>query len=214
MEIQISWGRTKIKYEKTGVNLGDDVTLMMAVISCREKHRSQTTEILKEVFKIESLHREDYSKRNLTALPSAAEIGLGYVSLSRVEHFLVLHVTGDFEPLWDFVIEFCDYLIVEDSPDEKDAFRQLQEIKSKRLTSKQLKDKSVVIWEPSTYELNDAVIDNEDFSYYSIQSAIGTQLYNCLASDILIEEVRWKRISAINCRNRLKTIVYQERESH
>ena len=206
MEIQISWGRTKIKYEKTGVNLGDDVTLMMAVISCREKHRSQTTEILKEVFKIESLHREDYSKRNLTALPSAAEIGLGYVSLSRVEHFLVLHVTGDFEPLWDLIVEFCDYLIVEDSPDEKNAFRQLQEIKSKRLTSKQLKDKSVVIWEPSHYELNDEVIDNEDFSYYSIQSAIGTQLYNCLASDILIEEVRWKRNSKESLRKSLNQI--------
>ena len=179
---------------KTNISLGDDVTLMrVAIISCREKGKSQTSEILKEVFKLESFHREDCSKKSHTSCETAAEIGVGCVSESTIQNFLVLHVIGDFEPLWDFIIEFSDYLIVEDSPDEKDAFLRRQVVTSQNPEAKPLKDASIVIWEPSTEELSDETVDSELFSYYSLKSAIGTQLYDSLSSDVVAEGKRWKK---------------------
>lgn len=69
---------------------------------------------------------------------TSAEIGLGYVEESQLEipescphdsqsdvdcncprkteihHLLVLHVVGDFSPLWPFINAFANYLIIED----------------------------------------------------------------------------------------------------
>ena len=84
--------------------IGEDVHLLrITVISCREKKDSKTSELLKEVFHLDSLHREDFSTGCFTLESTTAEIGLGCV-LPRGEkrepvHLLILNVIGDFNPL-------------------------------------------------------------------------------------------------------------------
>ncbi|EFX65298.1 hypothetical protein DAPPUDRAFT_264902 [Daphnia pulex] len=63
-----------------GVNtrLGEDQSLFrIAVISCRQRNVSQTTEIMKSVFNVQSVHRQDLSTGSLSSNPLIAEIGVG-----------------------------------------------------------------------------------------------------------------------------------------
>ena len=58
--------------------IGQDIDLLrLTVISCRKKEDSKTAELVKEVFHLDSLHREDFSMGCFTREFSTAEIGLG-----------------------------------------------------------------------------------------------------------------------------------------
>ena len=89
----------------TTISLGADKTLgRVAVISRRNANESQSPELLKNLFHIESLHRQDFFENYITRQPITAEIGVGCVKIDeQVQYFLVLHVVGDFQPLWPFV---------------------------------------------------------------------------------------------------------------
>ena len=122
------------------VTLGEDKTLgRIAVVSRREVNESQTSEILKKLFDVESLHYVDVSINCFTKQPTSAEISIGCIVevkpraeqgttssasssssssiVEAVRHFLILHVVGNFEPLWPFIENFADHLVIEDSVD-------------------------------------------------------------------------------------------------
>ena len=105
-----------------GTRLGDDqILLRVAVVSCCQRNVSQTSEIMKSLFNVQSVHRQDLSNRSLSSNPLLAEIGVGCLVMEepdtngeKVKHLLVIHVIGDFRPLWHFLQSFSDYLLVED----------------------------------------------------------------------------------------------------
>lgn len=111
-----------------GIRLGEDKTLMrVAVISCRQRKESQTTEILKNLFHVESVHSHDLSNGCNLSKTSIAEIGNGFVLPSgpgreKGQQVLVLHVIGDFKSLWPFLYHFADCLLIEDSTVEEESF--------------------------------------------------------------------------------------------
>ena len=109
----------------TTISLGADKTLgRVAVISRRNANESQSPELLKNLFHIESLHRQDFFENYITRQPITAEIGVGCVKIDeQVQYFLVLHVVGDFQPLWPFVQHFSDHLLIEDSVDVDSNYR-------------------------------------------------------------------------------------------
>ena len=187
------------------VCLGEDVALMrVAIISCREKHQSQTTELLKEIFHIESLHREDLSNGSTTAQPTTAELGLGFVKEHVIDHVpdcrdgdececpekdeyrhcLVLHIVGDFRPLWDLVNEFSEYLIVEDTTNESRTFHK--SYLQKNTTMQMSKNLKVVVWTPSTEALKVERPNSESASniHKNFLSPVGPQLYKAVSEDL------------------------------
>jgi hypothetical protein len=110
------------------IRLGEDKSLMrIAVVSCRQRNQSQTSEILKNLFNIDSIHCQDFSASSVSSKSLLAEIGSGCVQIKesgpeKVKHVLVTHVIGDFKPLWPFLQHFADYLLIEDSSVEKESF--------------------------------------------------------------------------------------------
>jgi hypothetical protein len=115
-----------------GVNtrLGEDQSLFrVAVISCCQRNVSQTTEIMKSVFNVQSVHRQDLSTGSLSSNPLIPEIGVGCLVIEatsktakKVQHVLVIHVIGEFRPLWKCLKHFVSYLLVEDSTIEEEHF--------------------------------------------------------------------------------------------
>jgi hypothetical protein len=115
-----------------GVNtrLGEDQSLFrVAVISCCQRNVSQTTEIMNSVFNVQSVHRQDLSTGSLSSNPLIAEIGVGCLVIEatsktakKVQHVLVIHVIGEFRPLWKCLQHFVSYLLVEDSTIEEERF--------------------------------------------------------------------------------------------
>lgn len=116
------------------INLGEDTTLgRIAVVSLRKTNESQTPELLKSLFHVESLHRQDFSDECITKQPMTAEIAIGCIPIeekvnpqqqqtsAEVRNFLILHIVGDFEPMWSFLQNFADHLIIEDSVDGIDS---------------------------------------------------------------------------------------------
>ena len=110
-----------VDHNKT-ISLGEDVTLLrVTVISCRKKESSKTAELLKHVFHLESLHVQDLKSKNSTNQSTTAEIGIGFILRQTKDnkqepvYLLVLHIVGDFDPLWKFIKDLSDVLIIEDS---------------------------------------------------------------------------------------------------
>jgi hypothetical protein len=110
------------------VRLGEDKTLMrVAVISCRQRCESQTSEILKNLFNIKSFHRHDLSNGSVSQNSLLAEIGYGCLLVEgansgQIQHVIVIHVIGDFLALWPFLQRFADYLLIEDSTVKQGSF--------------------------------------------------------------------------------------------
>ena len=109
-------------------SIGEDKTLMrFAVVSCRKKNESQTSEILKSLFNIDSIHCYDFKKKNVSSAPLTAEIGCGSILIEnsgvrKAQNVLVTHVVRDFASLWPFLLHFADHLLIEDATTEKDGF--------------------------------------------------------------------------------------------
>ena len=109
-------------------SIGEDKTLMrFAVVSCRKKNESQTSEILKSLFNIDSIHCYDFKKKNVSSVPLAAEIGCGSLLIEnsgvrKAQNVLVTRVVGDFTSLWPFLLHFADHLLIEDATTEEDGF--------------------------------------------------------------------------------------------
>lgn len=154
------------------INMGKDKSLgRVAIVSCRNRSKSQTPELLKSLFHVESLHRQDFAKNCATEYPTTAEIAFGCIPPEAnqgqsIQHFIVLHVVGDFEPLMSFIRTFADYLLIEDSSnrDEKGSFYRSALLNQKNSSSLSSKDqvslneasanlngiKSITLWRQST----------------------------------------------------------------
>ena len=166
------------------VCIGEDVDLLrVTIISCREKEDSQTAELLKDVFNVDSLHREDFASNCFTRKSTTAEIALGCVQprgeKKEPVHLLVLNVVGNFDPLWDFIKEFSDYLIIEDpsSDEETEPFNRLPGFpiyKGSSNCSGLEGIGSVLVWKPSTRALvaNNMAAGNElGFEHLQIKTS-------------------------------------------
>ena len=104
------------------IRLGEDKSLMrVAVVSYRPKNENQTCNIIKNLFNIESIYRHDLSTGSISSNSMLAEIGCGCMpmegSSSEVRYVLVTHIIGDFKPLWQFIQNFADFLLVEACPE-------------------------------------------------------------------------------------------------
>ena len=179
--------------------LGDDVNLLrLTVISCRQKEDSKTAELLREVFHLDSFHREDFSRECFTRESTTAEIGLGCVLPQNENkepvHLLVLNVVGDFDPLWDFIKEFSDYLIIEDATNEDDCFYQrLQFSKCKGSPGSPGLEgiESVLVWKSSTQALQADYLEAGNdfrFEHLQIKTSLCKSFYDNIVKDVLDPE--------------------------
>lgn len=192
----------KVVCNNRTVCLGEDIQLLrLSVISCRKKENSKTTELLKEAFHLDSLHREDFAMDCFTREATTAEIGLGCILLPQSErkepvHLLVLNVVGDFDPLWNFIKGFSDYLIIEDATNNEDEkFYRRTQFSTYKGASKcpGLEGiDSVLVWKSSA----DALVaewfegNGNDFGFEHLQihSSLGKAFYNQIISDLLDPE--------------------------
>jgi len=191
--------------DKRFVCVGKDVNLLrLTVISCRKKTDSKAAELLKEVFHLDTLHREDFAKNCFTRELMTAEIGLGCIvplnkTLAPV-HLLVLHVVGDFDQLWDFIKAFSDYLIIEDATSEEERFYrrpQFSNYKGDPNCPGLEGIKSVLVWKPSLDGLvSDFYDGNENqfgFEHLQISTSLGKAFLDAIVSDLLDPEAaHWK----------------------
>ncbi|OQR80998.1 hypothetical protein THRCLA_11897 [Thraustotheca clavata] len=107
-----------------GANLMSNTSICrIAVISERPATSSCTSDWLKNIFHVQSLHSLDVeNKRNVTQLSCAAELGWGFLKQrSKYMPVLVLHVIGDYKPLKNFIDEFAMGLVVDVGNGESDA---------------------------------------------------------------------------------------------
>jgi hypothetical protein len=112
------------------IRLSEDKSLSrVAVISCRQRNQSQTCDILKSIFNIDSFHFLDLATSNISSESILAEIGCGCIvsddsktKTKKIQNVLVVHVMGDFRPLWSFLRRFADIFLIEDSTIESESF--------------------------------------------------------------------------------------------
>ena len=175
------------------INFGEDTDqlLCVTVISCRKKEDSQTAELLKEVFHLSSFHLDDGC---VTQQSTTAEIGLGCL-LPRSEkpvYLLVLNVVGDFDPLLDFVKEFSDYLIIEDSTNEDESFYLRPRPGIEGIGS-------VLVWKSSADSLAAKWFEGSDnefgFEHLQIRSSLCKAFYNQIVTDLLDPEATHSKLA-------------------
>ena len=105
---------------------------------------------------------------------STAEIGLGCLlpqdEKKEPVHVLVLNIVENFDPLWNLVKEFCDYLIIEDATSEEESFyrlRQFQIYKGSVNCSGIEGNNSVLVWKVSTQALETEYLEEEnEFGFF------------------------------------------------
>jgi hypothetical protein len=181
------------------ISLGDDKSLLrVAVISCRQMDQSQTCDILKSVFHIDSLHSLDLSKRTITSETMLAEIGCGCIVMEGsgtqiIQNVLVAHVIGDFRPLWSFLRRFADCFMIEDSTVESESFfssfmteEKKREIDSEDASIGVATNKSTsCIWKPSHGRpiIKQRVING--FTYFYIEDQLSGKSYKTIKSCIV-----------------------------
>jgi hypothetical protein len=179
------------------IRLGEDLSLMrVAVISCRPKNESQTCNIMKNLFNIESIYRHDLSTSTVSSNSVLAEIGCGCMlmegSSSEVHHVLVTHIIGDFKPLWPFIQEFADFLIVEASTEDhgnsSPSIRAVQDIQETYAKNFYLKlDAFTCIWKPSLRETTRPQIKEVNgFHRLFIDGQLSDKVLNILRSSVKI----------------------------
>ncbi len=143
----------------------------MTVISSRSPSDTRTSELLKNVFHLDSLRRGDRQ------LATSADIGVGYLDALQT-HCLVLHIVGHFGLLWPFVQEFTDYLLLEDSADGR-GLRQLQ------ADTKTCGIDYVTIWIASSGEDGtEPFTDDAGFDYFRIQAPLGHKLFTFISDNV------------------------------
>ena len=179
------------------VCIGEDINLLrLTVISCRKKADSKVTELLKEVFHLDSLHREDFARNCYTRESITAEIGLGcIIPLAENQapvHLLVLNVVGDFDLLWDFIQAFSDYLIIEDATNEEERFYRRPQFPGYKGSSNSpgLEGiESVLIWKQSPDAL---VVDFQEgsdnqfgFEHLHVSTSLCKAFHDLIVLDLL-----------------------------
>ena len=188
------------------VCVGKDTQLMrVAVISCKDGKQSSTAELVRKILHVDSLHKQDMAIGSVSNRLTSAEIGLGVVEESQLKfpdncphdspsevdcncprktemhHMLVLHVVGDFRPLWSFIQAFKNYLIIEDAAESSACFDQRQEFNTKF-------DGTVLVWKATTNALQadwDVTSDINGFTYSLIQSPLNSELDKQITSDLV-----------------------------
>ena len=149
----------------------DSELLRVTVISSRGPSETQTSELLKNVFHLDSLHRGDCQ------LATSADIGVGYLDALQT-HCLVLHIVGDFGSLWTLVQEFTDYLLLEDSVEGVGLSRLQADTKTCGIDY-------VTIWTPSCGEdAAESFTDDAGFDYFRIQAPLGHKLFTFISDDV------------------------------
>ena len=181
------------------VCIGDDINLLrLTVVSCRQKKDSQATELLKNVFHLSSLHCEDFSRDVFTEQSTTAEIGLGCIlpltGNRNPIHLLVLNIVGNFDPLWDFISVFSDYLIIEDSKSKKERFYHRTK---DTLSCTGLEEiTKVLVWETSDKFSPIKQFNKEDasndlgFSFLKISAPPNAKLFNEIIKNVLGQSLR------------------------
>jgi hypothetical protein len=178
--------------------LGENKSLMrVAVISCRQRNQSQTCDILKNVFHIDSIHSYDFTTSNFSSETMLAEIGRGCIvteeSGSQIhQNVLVVHVIGDFRPLWSFLRRFADCYLIEDSIIKTESFFSsfLTEDKNREMQSEDnnLEERKKLIgciWKPSNGKANVKAKDINGFRYLHIEDQLSCKTLSILKSGVV-----------------------------
>lgn len=185
---------------KRNIRLGEDKTLMrVAVISCRKRNESQTSDLLKSLFHIDSILSCDVDQTHWISNEFTAEFGCGCLLSTEsgqqsVKDVLVFHVVGDFRPLWPFIMRFSEYLLIEDTSKEKDSLQSSfletdnQNLTSQRiLTSDLASIANVCLWKPSvsvtSYETKEAA--DCEFRYFYIEGQLGHNIVQVLRISLI-----------------------------
>ena len=173
----------------SGVRLREDKSLMrVALISCRKRNESKTCEILKNLFHIESVHYHDFNEGSVTSQELTAEIGSGCLEESgRVQHLIVAHVIGDFLPLWPFVMQFADYLIIEDTPvGVNPTLPQIANDIASKIHN------YACVWKPSVDDKRCQESIEYGFRHLHIEGQLGGKTFNILRSIMVATMKEWK----------------------
>jgi hypothetical protein len=171
-------------------SLGEEKSLFrIAVISCRQRNQSQTCDILKSVFNIDSLHSHDFTTRNISSENMLAEIGCGCILTDEgcgsqtVQNVLVVHIIGDFRPLWSFLRRFADCYLIEDSTVDSEKFFSSFMTEEKKLAT-DLEDQNLgvetkksfgCLWKPSYGETSIEAKEINGFTHLQIQDQLSSQ---------------------------------------
>nr|CAH0113456.1 unnamed protein product [Daphnia galeata] len=155
------------------ISMGDDKSLMrVAVISCRQRNKSQTCDFLKNIFNINSIYSLDLDNGNFSSENMLAEIGCGCIVTEEsgsqiIQNVLVVHVMGDFRPLWPFLRRFADCFLIEDSSKESESFFSSFMTKNKRKEIEsedaegETKTPMGFIWKPS---IEDSITETKEIN--------------------------------------------------
>ena len=93
---------------------------------------------------------------------------------------LVLNIVENFDPLWNLVKEFCDYLIIEDATSEEESFyrlRQFQIYKGSVNCSGIEGNDSVLVWKVSTQALETEYLEEENEFGFFVQILVRSHHY-------------------------------------
>ena len=190
-----------------GTLLGEDKSMMrIAVFSCRNRYESQTCEILKNIFHIESFHRYDFQTNCITSEILSAEIGFGCVKMEgdKFQPFLVAHVMGNFCPLWPFLHRFADYLLIEDAADDESGdcsllingrYEEILDdisIDNAKLLSLSCQFPYVCIWKPTSGEAK-GELKNDGFRHFLIEGQL-EKTYEVIRSAVADMDL-WKSLA-------------------
>lgn len=188
--------------------------MRVAVVSCRNRSESATSDLLKELFHIDSIHRVDYKRECIPSNDTTAEIGCGFLESGKLdkenELVLVLHVVGIFLPVWAFLRKFVDYIIIEDDPDQQcNFYHVIQTITAKQLVDdlSQINDERsheaavpyVLLWKPSINNKNFAAILKEQYGFHhvSLECQSGTQICARIRPHLIIALNNFKKSSQL-----------------
>nr|CAH0113459.1 unnamed protein product [Daphnia galeata] len=181
------------------ISLGGDKSLMrVAVISCRQRNKSQTCDFLKNIFNINSIYSLDLANRNISSEIMLAEIGCGCIVTEEsgtqiIQNVLVVHVMGDFRPLWPFLRLFADCFLIEDSTKESESFfssfmtedkRKEIELEDVKIGGK-TKTPMGCIWKPSIEDSISETKETNGFPHLYIEDQLTDESRNKLKFGIV-----------------------------
>ncbi|XP_065575282.1 uncharacterized protein LOC136036875 isoform X3 [Artemia franciscana] len=136
--------------------LGVDLILpRVAIISQVKRIETSTKYVMEDLFNL---------KTSLGSIEiSGLEVGQGLVSLANRDKksCIVIHIQGDFEPYWEFLNCFVDYLLVEDEY-QSDLKKESSFIS--KYSSQNFLPKFITVWIPSLRKLKKSTeIDRRSF---------------------------------------------------
>ncbi|CAF1349265.1 unnamed protein product [Adineta steineri] len=144
--VQVNIGKDRLKLGK------DSDLLRVAVISNRPQSTTETNILIKNMFRIHTLHKVDEKPSRQTTI---AELGIGFLNN---EPCLVLHVIGDWKPLRLFIKIFAHWVLIEDKSTQSD--RPSETAKT-------------IVWDYSANDANDSMERlSEPYKHYLIRGTV------------------------------------------